>query len=109
MTRPLTLDAFQPPALRNDLGALWENYLVIERRKRLAYAGTAANHWFWRTYDQQEIDLVEESADGTRLSAFEFKWNPTKKARLPKLFLETYPHAGSGVITPENAQEWLVG
>lgn len=52
---------------------------------------------------------MEESTDGTRLSAFEFKWNPTKKVRLPKLFLETYPHAGSGVITPENAQEWLVG
>ena len=106
--RNALLDAFQPPALRNDLGALWENYLVIERRKRLAYAGNAANHWFWRTYDQQEIDLVEESPDGTRLSAFEFKWNPAKKARLPKLFLETYPHAESGVITPENAREWLM-
>ncbi len=68
----------------------------------------AGNHWFWRTYDQQEIDLVEESPDGTRLSAFEFKWDPAKKARLPKLFLETYPHAESGVITPEKAREWLM-
>ncbi len=52
---------------------------------------------------------MEESADGTLLSAFEFRWNPAAKARLPKLFLQTYPDAESGVITPENAREWLVG
>lgn len=107
--RNALLDAFQPPPLRADLGALWENYLIAERRKRLADAGTEARHWFWRTYDQQEIDLVEETADGARLSAFEFKWNPATKRRLPKLFLETYAHAETGVITPENAREFLVG
>jgi predicted AAA+ superfamily ATPase len=105
--RNALLDAFQPPPLRADLGALWENYLISERRKRLAYAGTGARHWFWRTYDQQEIDLIEESADGTRLSAFEFKWNPANKRRVPRLFLETYSHAESAVITPETAQDFL--
>jgi len=56
-----------------------------------------------------EIDLIEETSDGARLSAFEFKWNPEKKRRMPKLFLETYAHAETKVITPENAREWLMG
>lgn len=107
--RNALLDAFQPAALRADMGALWENYLISERRKCLSAAGIAAGHWFWRTYDQQEIDLIEETRDGGRLSAFEFKWNPAKKRRLPKVFVETYPHAETGVITPENVREWLVG
>lgn len=96
-----------PPALRDDLGKLWENYLVVERRKRLSYAGMAARHWFWRTYDQQEIDLIEESADGGRLSAFEFKWG-AGKPRFPKRFLETYPHTEATIVTPENAGDFLL-
>jgi len=107
--RNALIDAFKPPALREDMGRLWENYLVIERRKRLSHAATPAKHWFWRTYDQQEIDLVEESADGSQLGAFEFKWNPSKgKARVPKLFLETYPHAAAEVITGEYAMGFFV-
>lgn len=105
--RNALINAFQPPALRDDLGKLWENYLIIERRKRLSYVGIPASMWFWRTYDRQEIDLVEERT-GDALAAFEFKWNPTKKARLPKLFLETYPHARTDVITPENVMEFLL-
>ncbi len=108
--RNALLDAFQPPALRDDLGKLWENYLVSERRKSLAGEGVAARQWFWRTYDQQEIDLIEETTDGARLSAFEFKWNPSSgKRRVPKLFLETYPQATADIITPENARDFLVG
>ncbi len=107
--RNALLDAFHPPALRDDLGALWENYLVVERRKWLSYAGVGASHWFWRTYDQQEIDLIEETSDGERLSAFEFKWSPTRKVRLPKAFRETYPHAETLVVTPENVREFLQG
>lgn len=106
--RNALLNAFQPPPLRADLGALWENYLIAERRKRMTYAGTEIKHWFWRTYDQQEIDLIEETTDGARLSAYEFKWNPANQRRLPKVFLETYPHSETGVITPENAREFLV-
>jgi len=106
--RNALLDAFQPPALRDDLGKLWENYLVSERRKQLAGEGVAVRHWFWRTYDGQEIDLLEEKADGGRLSAFEFKWNPSaKKGRVPRLFLETYPGATAAVITPENVRDFL--
>ncbi len=107
--RNALIDAFKPTALRDDLGKLWENYLVIERRKLLSYASVHAAHWFWRTYDQQEIDLVEESADGARLSAFEFKWSPSQgKTRVPKLFLETYKHATSKVITAENVRDFLI-
>jgi predicted AAA+ superfamily ATPase len=107
--RNALLDAFHPMPLRDDLGALWENYLVIERRKRLRYEERPANRWFWRTYDRQKIDLIEESPDGKHLAAYEFKWNPAKKARLPKVFGETYPHAFYQVITMENAQEFLMG
>lgn len=106
--RNAIIDAFNPTALRDDLGNLWENYLVIERRKFLSYSGTRVRHWFWRTYDQQEIDLVEESADGSRLSAFEFKWSPSKgRNRVPRLFLETYKNATDEVITVENVKQFL--
>jgi len=107
--RNALIDAFKPPALRDDLGALWENYLVVERRKRLDNGNLSASHWFWRTYDRQEIDLIEETSDGALLSAFEFKWNPAAKARLPKLFLETYPHAKTAAVTPETVGEFLLG
>lgn len=106
--RNAIIDAFNPTALRDDLGNLWENYLVIERRKFLSYSGTSVRHWFWRTYDQQEIDLVEESADGSRLSAFKFKWSPSKgRNRVPRLFLETYKNATDEVITVENVKQFL--
>lgn len=97
---------FTPLHLRNDVGALWENFVVTERIKALQY-----NHWygrwyFWRTHTRQEIDWVEEK-DG-QLSAFEFKWNPKKaSARLPKTFLDTYPIAKSGTITPDNLHDFL--
>jgi predicted AAA+ superfamily ATPase len=107
--RNALLDAFQPPALRDDLGHLWENYLVSERLKRLAREGVAARHWFWRTYDRQEIDLVEETADGAQLHAFEFKWNPSGRRRIPKLFQASYPQATTALITPANVREFLIG
>jgi predicted AAA+ superfamily ATPase len=103
--RNALIGAFQPPPLRDDLGKLWENYLIIERWKRLSYAGEAFNAWFWRTYDRQEIDYVEER--GSTLAAFEFKWNPAAKRRLPRVFLQTYPHAQTGVVTPENVRDFV--
>lgn len=104
--RNALLNAFNPPPLREDLGKLWENYLVVERRKRLSYSGESFGAWFWRTYDQQEIDYIEERGDA--LTAFEFKWNADKKTRIPKIFLETYPHATSSVVTPRNVREFLI-
>lgn len=105
--RNALINAFNPLQLRDDHGRLWENYLVIERRKRLSYAGEIFSAWFWRTYDKQEIDYVEERGGGA-LAAFEFKWNPARKVRLPKLWLDTYPHGETGVISPENVREFLL-
>ena len=67
---------------RNDVGQLWENFIFIERMKRRVYAGIYANIYFWRTYDGQEIDLVEERDGG--LFGYECKWSPRKAASAPK-------------------------
>jgi predicted AAA+ superfamily ATPase len=91
--------------LRPDRGALWENYLMAERRKYIEYNGMWVNPYFWRTQDQQEIDYVEEQ-DG-RFHAFEFKWNPEAKARLSKTFLHAYPDSLFKVITPANMEDFL--
>ena len=63
---------FTPLSVRQDMGALWENYLISERMKQSYNRNRAKEFYFWRTYDNQEIDLIEESTEG--LSAFEFKW-----------------------------------
>ena len=93
---------------RNDAGALWENYLVSERIKKLTYDGSFANSWFWRTKEQQEVDYIEES--NGKLCAYEFKWSGTsaKKARLPLTFSRAYPDANFSVISPENVEDFLL-
>jgi predicted AAA+ superfamily ATPase len=89
-----------PLKLRDDTGALWENFLIAERQKRNAYADYLCNRYFWRTQAQQEIDYVEEH-DG-RLAAYAFKWSAKRKARFPQTFLQAYPHSHTAVITPED-------
>lgn len=91
---------------RNDTGALWENYLIAERRKLLAYAGSSARSYFWRTSAQQEIDYVEEH--GGELFAWEFKWNRKKAGKkLPKTFIDTYSPRSAEIITPDNYPPFL--
>lgn len=97
---------FGPIELRPDKGALWENYLMAERRKYTDYKGMWVNSYFWRTQDQQEIDYIEEQ-DGSFL-AFEFKWNPEAKARLSKTFANAYPGSVYKVITPANVEDFLL-
>ncbi|MHC1707855.1 MAG: ATP-binding protein [Bacteroidales bacterium] len=97
---------FGPIELRPDRGALWENYLMAERRKYLEYNNMWVNTYFWRTQDQQEIDYVEEQ-DG-RFLAWEFKWNPLAKARLSKTFDNAYPNTDYKIITPLNVEEFLL-
>ncbi len=102
--RNAIIQRFEPPAARDDVGRLWENLFVVERMKRNVYAGVAASYAFWRTYDRQEIDLIEEH--GAELRAFEIKWGRARK-RMPRLFVETYPHAETAVVVPETAPDWL--
>jgi len=104
--RNALINAFQPISLRDDVGKLWENLLVIERRKHLAYRGLPFASWFWRTYDGQEIDYIEEREGG--LFAYEFKWSPVRKPRFPKLFNATYTNAQTDVITVENVRSFLM-
>jgi uncharacterized protein len=91
--------------LRDDVGALWENFLVSERMKYINYNFHYCNRYFWRTHAQQEIDYVEDK-DGL-LSAFEFKWNPKAKAKLPKAFSTAYPNSEFKTIHRDNFYSFL--
>lgn len=90
---------FDALSIRHDTGTLWENYLMAERRKQKHNNVLDTGMYFWRTYDQQEIDLIE-SNNGT-INAFEFKWG-NKEPKAPKAFTTTYPDASFTVINPEN-------
>lgn len=97
---------FNATELRNDTGALWENYIVSERVKANSYNGRFCNSWFWRTAQQQEVDYIEEE-DG-RLSAYEFKFNPKRNTKAPVTFSRAYPEADFKVVTPDNIVEFLL-
>lgn len=103
--RNAVISNFAPLELRADVGALWENLMVSERVKRNAYTSSFANLYFWRTHEQQEIDLIEEE-DGI-LRAYEFKWNTKAKAKMPKSFAENYQNSIYEVITPDHFWSFL--
>jgi hypothetical protein len=85
---------------RNDIGALWENFIVSERLKKRSYTGIYGNIYFWRTYDGKEIDYVEERDGG--LFGFECKWTVQKKDKPPRKWQESYPGAAFELVTPDN-------
>ena len=91
--------------LRNDIGQLWENYLMVERRKANQYAGRGANAYFWRTYDQKELDYVEEREG--RLFGYEFKWQGQVRGATQREFQAAYPGAEVTTITRENFTDFL--
>ncbi|OGU70303.1 MAG: ATPase [Ignavibacteria bacterium RBG_16_34_14] len=95
---------FNQLGLRDDVGLLWENYMLGERIKHQHYSGMTVNNYFWRTYDQQEIDLVEER-DG-KLFVYELKWKQGK-TKIPVAWQNAYPDSQFKVITQENYYEWL--
>jgi predicted AAA+ superfamily ATPase len=97
---------FRPVELRDDIGKLWENFLVSERCKLNSYSQSYANQWFWRTSSQKEIDYIEEK-DG-QLKAYEFKWSPTAKCRPPKAFLEAYPGSTYSEVHRDNFNEFVL-
>ena len=103
--RNAIIQQFAPVKMRNDMGALWENFFISERMKYNHYRDYYCNRYFWRTSLQQEIDLIEER-DG-QMTAFEMKWNPAKKVLFSKSFLEAYDVKETVVITPENYLDFL--
>lgn len=103
--RNALINNFADVSIRQDVGALWENYLVSERLKYNQYNTRYVNSYFWRTTQMQEIDYLEE-LDGTLL-AYEFKWNPKKKAKSNPTFHRAYPDVSIVTITPDNYMDFL--
>ena len=97
---------YRAPEVRQDIGALWENFVIAERMKSNEYYHRWVNRYFWRTKQQQEIDYLEES--GGKLHAYEMKWNPRAKASITKTFTEAYPNSEFQVITPDNIVDFLL-
>ncbi len=102
--RNMIIGNFIPLKLRTDVGALWENFLISERKKQNVYKETFARMYFWRTKQQQEIDFVEEK-DG-KIYGYEFKWQSKSGIKLPKTFTETY-NAETKVIDRNNFRSFV--
>ena len=97
---------FNPLPLRNDVGQLWENYLTVERRKANQVGGRSVNSYFWRTYDQKEIDCIEEY--GGKLHGYEYKWQGGEIRRATRTeFSETYPQSTLMTVSQDNFEEFL--
>jgi len=98
------INNFNPIEHRNDIGMLWENFMVMERLKKQEYENINSNNYFWRTYDKKEVDFVEER-DG-KLYGYEFKWNP-KKIKIQQVWLDTYENASFEVVNRDNFMEYV--
>jgi len=103
--RNAVIGNFSDIETRTDSGALWENYLISERKKLLNYQDRFIQNYFWRTFQQSEIDYVEE--ENQEFSAYEFKWNPQAKWRIPKPFKESYNPITIKLIHPQNYFDFL--
>lgn len=102
--RNALIENYQPPAIRQDIGALWENFLIAERLKTSAYHFHHANRYFWRTQTGAELDYVEEY--GGQLHGYEFKWG-ANSSRAPKTWMETYPEATFQCINRGNFMDFV--
>lgn len=91
---------------RTDVGALWENYLASERIKNQNYTQRNIENYFWRTYDQQELDWLEQ--ENGILHGYEFKWNENRKAKIPTAFAKAYSEANFDVINKQNYLDFIV-
>lgn len=103
--RNTVINQFSPAGLRQDIGALWENFIISERMKLLAYREANFNRYFWRTHAQQEIDYIEER--NAKMKAYEFKWGAGASVKFSKSFLNAYPGTETAVITPDNYYSFL--
>ena len=105
--RNALISAFSPLELRDDIGILWENFMMAELLKKDLYTKNFARRWFWRNKQQQEVDLVHE-ANGV-ITAYEFKWSSKKKVSCPSSFKEDYPQVKFNVINSENFIDFIAG
>ncbi len=96
---------FNSLSMRNDIGQIWENFLLVERFKKQAYRKIYCNNYFWRTWDQKEIDFIEEKEG--KLFAFEFKWGRLN-VKAPAMFMNTYPEAIFEVVSRENYIDFVL-
>ncbi len=103
--RNAIINNFKTLGLRNDQGELWENYLFAERLKFMQYTNIRSNNYFWRTYAQQEIDWIEDR-DGT-LHAYEIKWSPKQKNKVPSAWASAYPDSHFNLINSDNYLNWI--
>ncbi len=103
--RNALIGTYNSLAIRQDVGHLWENYLISERIKKNLAENKNADFYFWRTYDGQEIDLLEVSGDD--VAAFEFKWGE-KLSKSPEAFAKNYPQATYQVVNPKNYMEFII-
>ncbi len=102
--RNAIINNFNMLEIRNDIGMLWENFMVMERIKKQHYHEIYSNNYFWRTYDQKEVDFVEER-DG-KLFGYEFKWK-VKNTKIQQEWLNTYDNASFEVINKENFLQFI--
>jgi predicted AAA+ superfamily ATPase len=102
--RNAIIDNFKSLNQRNDIGRLWENFIICERRKFLSGQFLYTNPYFWRTYTGAELDYVEES--GEQLSGYEIKWT-ARKSRPPSSWSESYPHAGYSIINQDTFHNFI--
>ncbi|MGI6393580.1 MAG: ATP-binding protein [bacterium] len=103
--RNMVIGNFNSLDMRSDKGALWENFLISERKKQYAYKRGLFNSYFWRTRQHQEVDYIEET--GGELTGFEFKWKAKTGLKLPKTFTETYS-AGTKIVDRNNFRDFVV-
>ena len=103
--RNAIISNFNPISLRDDIGKLWENYFISERIKYQSYHKMHVNNYFWRHKNNQEIDWIEETEKG--LNAFEIKWNPKSKARVPSQWQKAYGYSHFQVIDSENFLDFI--
>lgn len=96
---------FSPMITRQDKGAVWENFIIAELKKSMSYKNRFYTDYFWRTYQQQEIDYILENE--TEKTAFEFKWNPGKRVKFPVTFTKNYPQISTHVIHPDNFTDFI--
>lgn len=102
--RNALINNFNQLDMRDDVGMLWENYIITERIKKQEYTDISANNYFWRTYDQKEIDFIEERAG--HLYGYEIKWK-RQKSKPPKDFLDNYKNAHFELISRENYLKFI--